>query len=250
MAVSKGFDICEPLWANERELEVVAARCIEVVSASNKDDPSQVDRVAGWLDKALSALAAAPAQNLKAVRFLTVAWGNLRERQRRYQDAETLYRRAIEKGDPDAISYNNLAWLLALNDRKGEAALEYINKAIALKGLLPEFLDTRGVIYLSMGGKTQLAIDDLEKVVAADPSASKLFHLAQGLQPRPTTRRRPRGISNRPRSRASRPDYTPLNSWPIKSCLVNWACPKPASRVWTRPQQGLYRRHSRITALR
>jgi tetratricopeptide (TPR) repeat protein len=177
--VKEALDICEPLWANERELEAVAARCIEVVSASNKDDPSQVDRVAGWLDKALSALAAAPAQNLKAVRFLTVALGNLRERQRRYQDAETLYRRAIEKGDPDAISYNNLAWLLALNDRKGEAALEYINKAIALKGLLPEFLDTRGVIYLIMGGKTQLAIDDLEKVVAADPSASKLFHLAQ-----------------------------------------------------------------------
>ena len=42
---------------------------------------------------------------------------------------------------------------------------------------MPEYLDTRGVVYLGL--RRQDAIDDLEKAVAADPSPAKLFHLAQ-----------------------------------------------------------------------
>jgi tetratricopeptide (TPR) repeat protein len=244
--VKEALDICEPLWADERELEVVAAKCIEVVTASDKDDPAQLDRAAGWLEKALAAV---PAENLKVTRFLTVGLGNLRERQGRYRDAETLYQRAIDKGDTDAIPYNNLAWLLALKDGNGKAALEYINKAIALKGAQPEFLDTRGVIYLSLGDKTQLAIDDLKKVVAADPSPSKLFHLAQAYN-QANDKERPRSTLNRPRLRASQPDYTPLSSWPIRICPTNWARHDGQSWLWTRSRRGLDRRHSRITALR
>ena len=53
-----------------------------------------------------------------------------------------------------------------------------IDHAIKLVGPLPDYLDTRGVIYLSLK-RTQDAINDLEIAVKADPSPSKLFHLTQ-----------------------------------------------------------------------
>ena len=77
-----------------------------------------------------------------------------------------------------ATSYNNLAWLLALKDDQGKDALVDIDHAIKLVGPLPDYLDTRGVIYLSLK-QTQDAINDLEIAVKADPSPAKLFHLAQ-----------------------------------------------------------------------
>ena len=77
-----------------------------------------------------------------------------------------------------ATSYNNLAWLLALKDDQGKEALVDIDNAIKLVGPLPDYLDTRGVIYLNLK-KTQDAIKDLQSAVEADPSPPKLFHLAQ-----------------------------------------------------------------------
>ena len=81
--------------------------------------------------------------------------------------------------DPNGISYNNLAWLAALKDHKFKEALDYANRAIALKPDQPDFLDTRGMVYLA-AGERQLALDDLQRAVAYDPlSASKHYHLAQ-----------------------------------------------------------------------
>ena len=53
-----------------------------------------------------------------------------------------------------------------------------IDNAIKLVGPKPNYLDTRGVIYLGLK-QTQDAIKDLEMAVEADPSPAKLFHLAQ-----------------------------------------------------------------------
>ena len=76
------------------------------------------------------------------------------------------------------MSYNNFAWLLALKYNQGKDALENVDNAINLAGSLPDYLDTRGVIYLNLK-KTQDAIKDLQSAVEADPSPPKLFHLAQ-----------------------------------------------------------------------
>ena len=63
-------------------------------------------------------------------------------------------------------------------DNKGKDALTNIDNAIKLVGALPDYLDTRGVIYLCLN-RTQDAIKDLQLAVEADPSPAKLFHLAQ-----------------------------------------------------------------------
>ena len=76
------------------------------------------------------------------------------------------------------MSYNNLAWLMALKDGEGKGALVDINRAIDLVGPQPDFLDTRGVIHLGLN-QTRDAITDLESAVKTAPSPSKFFHLAQ-----------------------------------------------------------------------
>ena len=171
------LDICEPLWANTRDIKAVAAVCIDVLFGTNSTrtpDPEQLKRVAGWLDRALAQVQNEPS----TTSLLLVGLANIREQQGRYQDAETLYRRAMEQGDHDGVSRNNLAWLTALKDNKPSEALEYINRAIALKPGQPDFLDTRGVVHLT-AGNIPSAIDDLTKAVTVDPAPAKLFHLAQ-----------------------------------------------------------------------
>ena len=118
--------------------------------------------------------------------LLLAALGNCRERQTRYDDAKTLYESVIKQGPRNAgasskmiaNSYNNLAWLLALTGDQGKDALVDIDHAIKLEGPLPDYLDTRGIVYLNLK-RTQDAINDLEIAVKADPSPSRLFHLTQ-----------------------------------------------------------------------
>jgi Flp pilus assembly protein TadD len=104
--------------------------------------------------------------------------GYLRERQGRFQEAEALYRQDIDQGEGNVVSLNNLAWLIALRNGKESVALDLINRAIARRGPVPEFLDTRGVIYM-MSGDVHRAIEDLERACSLDPAGPKYFHLAQ-----------------------------------------------------------------------
>jgi cellulose synthase operon protein C len=177
--IKDALNLCEPLWANPENFERVAAACIEIVTSSNDPpDQVQIDRVAGWLEQAI--------KQKRDSTLLLAALGNCRERQKRYDDAKTLYESVIKQNPRNsamsskmiANSYNNLAWLLALTGAQGKDALADIEHAINLEGPSPDYLDTRGIIYLSMK-RTQDAINDLEIAVRADPSPSRLFHLTQ-----------------------------------------------------------------------
>jgi tetratricopeptide (TPR) repeat protein len=176
--VKDALNLCEPLWTNPETVERVAKACVEVVISSNgPPDQAQVDRVAGWLEQAI--------KQKRDSTLLLAALGNCRERQTRYEDAKTLYESVIKQSPRNAVankmiadSYNNLAWLLALTGAQGKDALVDIDQAINLEGRVPEYLDTRGIIYLGLK-RTQDAINDLEIAVKADPSPSRLFHLTQ-----------------------------------------------------------------------
>ena len=63
-------------------------------------------------------------------------------------------------------------------DGKWSDALELINHAIKVRGPNPDFLDTRGVVFIS-GGQNARAIDDLQQAIKVQPTASKYFHLAR-----------------------------------------------------------------------
>jgi len=190
--VKEVLDICEPLWATRGEVdEGVVDVCFYVVSSGKAEpDRAQLDRVSGWLERAL-----AQSQNDRLKPLLWFGLANIRDRQELYEKAEDLYQRIVKLGNHNGVapspkliatSCNNLAWLMALKDGKqdgkGREALDHIKRAITLGGPDPGFLDTRGVVYLTAdlaADNSQRAIDDLEKAVKLDPSPSKYFHLAQ-----------------------------------------------------------------------
>jgi cellulose synthase operon protein C len=177
--ISDALDLCESIGSNPGDAEIAAAASLNLVLSTNAP-PREVDRVTSWLEQAIK-------QRTDSA-FLLVGLGNCRERQERYDDAKVVYERVIKQASryaasPNAkqllaTSYNNLAWLLAFKDDQSKEALLDIDNAIKLVGPKPDYLDTRGVIYLNLK-KTQDAIKDLQSAVEADPSPPKLFHLAQ-----------------------------------------------------------------------
>jgi cellulose synthase operon protein C len=99
--------------------------------------------------------------------------------QGRYAEAMTLYRQMLKTNRNNLLALNNLAWLLALHQNNTEA-LELMKKAMDIAGPIPEFLDTRGVIYMTLN-KNSEALDDLQaavKMTASGQAAYTYFHLA------------------------------------------------------------------------
>ena len=161
-------------------VELAAATSVSLI-ISNPASDLHVTRVTERLEQAIK-------QKTDSA-FLKVGLGNCRELQARFDEAMSLYKDVIDKASGNAgaspngkslvaTSYNNLAWLLALKENKGKDALVDIDNAIKLAGPLPDYLDTRGVIYLNLK-QTQDAIQDLETAAKADPSPARLFHLCQ-----------------------------------------------------------------------
>ena len=167
--INDALDLCESLWADPRNAEMAAAACVNLILATNaRPNSPELGRVVNWLEQAVKQKTDSP--------LLLVGLGNCRERQEDYAAAKALYERVIKQGsqiagstnlnDLIAGSYNNLAWLLALWDKQGKNALVDIDNAIKLAGPLPDYLDTRGVVYLGLN-ETQNAIKDLEMAVEA-----------------------------------------------------------------------------------
>jgi tetratricopeptide (TPR) repeat protein len=179
--LQEAIDICEQLFANPPDRELVASMCINAVNNSSKYDQAALERAAAWLDKAREF---AEAQKWNSASSVLCALGSIRERLGRFPDAEVMYKRAIDQGNQadkrnTAAAYNNLAWLMVLRDGAvAKQALEYIDRAIALNGPSRDYLDTRAVIYMALG-QPEKAITELEEVIKADPQPAELFHLAQ-----------------------------------------------------------------------
>jgi cellulose synthase operon protein C len=150
----------------------VAAVAIEIVGNPLVPlDKVQAGRVLAWLE-------AGVADQPQSLLYL-LGLGNLHERLGDYPGAMGFYRTAIKLNDRDGVACNNLAWLIVLlKAGKGTEALDLINNAIRVKGPLPEYLDTRGMAYLTVGNGPR-AIADLQKALEGAPNGPKYFHLAQ-----------------------------------------------------------------------
>jgi len=109
---------------------------------------------------------------------LLLVMADVRTNQQRYDDAEQYYRQILEAHPDHAITLNNLAVLLALQDIKLNEAREMIEKAIRLAGPVPAMLDSRATVMMALGEYDQ-ALADMEEVVADGATDVRLFHQAQ-----------------------------------------------------------------------
>ncbi|MBN2217593.1 MAG: tetratricopeptide repeat protein [Pirellulales bacterium] len=109
---------------------------------------------------------------------LLLSLAELRSIQKHYDEAETLYRKVLEKDPENILALNNLAVFLALRGLKLDESLEMINKTIELAGPAPTLLDSRAMIHLAKG-ESQKALDDLSMAIGDEPTGIRYFHQAQ-----------------------------------------------------------------------
>ena len=148
---------------------VVAA--LSLASAPGVTD-DQRETLATWVEGAVKAEPTSAG--------MTSSLAVLRESQGRFDDAESLYRKAIELDPRSVIALNNLACITALRGVPGEEALQMVDRAIAVSGPMPALLDTRALALLSLG-RNDSAIKDLEAALEVTPTSNRLFHQARAL---------------------------------------------------------------------
>jgi tetratricopeptide (TPR) repeat protein len=138
----------------------------------DKFDP-EVQR---WLDAGLR-------ENPDSINLLIIE-ADLRDLQKRYEDAANIYRKLLGRseltGIRRAVVLNNLAFLVSLAGSAASAdvdPLKLVNEAAEIMGPNSDILDTRAVVFTSLG-RYKDAIRDLELSVTDNPTASKYFHKA------------------------------------------------------------------------
>ena len=95
----------------------------------------------------------------------------------RFPQAEKQYRLLVARNASGVSGLNNLAWLLAMQNRDVELALRLISKAISEGGETPGLVDTRGCVRLARGD-TSRAIQDFQFAAKEKPGPDVYFHLA------------------------------------------------------------------------
>ncbi|HTJ29993.1 MAG TPA: tetratricopeptide repeat protein [Acidobacteriaceae bacterium] len=98
--------------------------------------------------------------------------GALAEREKHYEAAEQLFHKVLEIDPNNAITLNNLGYMLADKTSRYSDALKYIRKAVELEPMNGAYLDSLGWVYLKLGQYEQ-AEDNLRKAVernSTDPT--------------------------------------------------------------------------------
>jgi tetratricopeptide (TPR) repeat protein len=166
--VAEALEICNQAWKTCAP-ETVGAACLAVLGVGPVDS-RQAARVERQLRSALAGKPDSP--------ILSIQLANLEEIQERYAEAEHLYRQVLAKDSNNLVALNNLAWLLGRNPARAAEALALVNRALDRYGPRADLLDTRGVIYLTLG-ETGRALGDISAAVADTPSATRLLQLAR-----------------------------------------------------------------------
>ena len=165
----EALDILEARWS-ELSLERVLATAVQV--ARVQDDPKAwTTRIEPWFAKAKRVDPGSVVIELLEAELLSL--------DAKLEDAETIYRKLLNKTDMDttqkAIISNNLAFHLAKPGSTAEAR-KLIDAAIDELGPLPDLLDTRGMIHMA-AGESQEAVADFSEAVL-QPTDVKFLHLA------------------------------------------------------------------------
>ena len=165
--VDEAFALCQKAW-KEYPAEV-AADVTLALAATGQVSESQLKGLETQWDQALQQPSRSIAFQAKRADFHCL--------RSQFGQAEDLYRLVLQT-EPHRISaLNNLAWLLALQEKDLQDAKDLIDRAIRVAGPARQLLDTRACVYLAME-RPDRAIQDLDVFTAGDPTANECIHLA------------------------------------------------------------------------
>ena len=94
-----------------------------------------------------------------------------------YTESIARSRRVLARDPKNLVALNNMAYLLALHEKKPDQGLTLIREAIDVAGPVPTLLDTEGLI-LTVAGRGSEAVEKLREAVIDEPTAMTHFHLA------------------------------------------------------------------------
>ena len=104
--------------------------------------------------------------------YVWFVWGSVLERQKKYEEAEGMFKRALAGDARNAMVLNYLGYMLADRGVRLEEALGYIKKAVELEPQNGAYLDSLGWVYFKLGDY-DLAEDNLRRAserMANDPT--------------------------------------------------------------------------------
>ena len=107
----------------------------------------------------------AQAQVSRATRPSRFELGAVFDKQKKYDDAEAVFRQLIAKDPDNAIALNYLGYMLAERGERLGESVDYLKRALAIDPDNGSYLDSIGWAYYK-DGKLDLALDNLKK--AAD----------------------------------------------------------------------------------
>ncbi len=164
----EALDLCERAAARcpPESVAGVAVGAVRLCEPTAKD----LDRVRAWLDGEVR-------KKPDSVPLL-VARADLMDASGDYAGAEQVYRDLLARNPHNVLALNNLSWLLAVRDNKGEEALKLIEKAIEIAGPVGDLLDTEASVLLVLG-RSDEAVKRLEDAVLQLPTGQRYFHMTQ-----------------------------------------------------------------------
>jgi tetratricopeptide (TPR) repeat protein len=140
----------------------------------NRIQPRHLERVKGWLVQLLREDPESIPLLLQFADFQLVTGQDDR--------AEKTYRDALARSDISSvqrgIASNDLAFVLATQQRNLPEALDLVNRAGSDLGFTSDILDTRGMVYLAMKKYREAVADFSESVLVTNAAPTKYLHLA------------------------------------------------------------------------
>ena len=164
----EAITLAEESW-KINEPRALSSAVIRLINAGDAT-PAQNQRVEKILDDAK--------KHFGDSVFLKTAVAELRTLQKRYEDAEKLYKEVLKEDPENLIALNNMAVFYALRKTRLNDALAAVNKAIELAGSIGTLLDTRSSIYYAQK-QYEKALDDINAALQDERTPVRLFHQAQ-----------------------------------------------------------------------
>jgi tetratricopeptide (TPR) repeat protein len=165
--LDEALDLAEREWRKGQPIPIASTSVSLLLNT--KATPKHAERVEKLLDDALDKYGNAVS--------LRLALAELRAVQKRYEEAEAIYRKIIVEEPENIVALNNLAVFLALRGLKLDNSLDLVNRSIEIAGPIGTLLDSRASVHMARG-EPDKALEDLKAAIDDEPTASRYFHRA------------------------------------------------------------------------
>lgn len=161
-------DLLEACWMLENRTKETAALDLSVLRRLKSPSANRIARTRTHLDRALE-------EEPESLELLLVR-AEFADFDRDFDAAEAMYRRMLAVDEDNFVALNNLAWLLAVQDREVDQALEYAKTALKRDPDNVELLDTLATA-LSAANEHVAARATIQSVFDSNPRATTKVRL-------------------------------------------------------------------------